>query len=320
MFSPVSPELLFWAILVLGIAVLTRMLPVIRQLTRKSGRPTVNGEHLPEVPIDFSKFERQRSLLTDAELVFMKSLQACVGNQLHIAPKVRLEDIVAVGMHQSWKERNQLRSRIKSRHIDFVLCDPDDFSVAACLELDDASHRQPKRQERDRFIEELLERTGIPLIRIPARYRYNEETFRNIQSLLDKRESRVFHQEDPRTHCGVDSIHRQPRIIVFEEADLNAALLNAQRGGRSLYLHRKVDENSPDHLTEEVQAGRSIGCLIDQSYNRLFAVADFVNLDSNTHLSTEVVEAPYLTLFGSSLQRVLSIARRQEELAFSSPS
>lgn len=49
--------------------------------------------------------------------------------------------------------------------MDFVLCDSDDLSTIAVIELDDRTHLRPARVKRDQFLEETLKEAGIPLIR-----------------------------------------------------------------------------------------------------------------------------------------------------------
>ena len=41
------------------------------------------------------------------------------------------------------------------------------------VELDDSSHSQTKRQERDQFVENVFKKAGLPLKRIPVRPAYN---------------------------------------------------------------------------------------------------------------------------------------------------
>jgi len=53
-------------------------------------------------------------------------------------------------------------------HIDFVLVDPTDFSVYACVELQDASHHTRSRQEADAKKAAALESAGVPLLTFTA--------------------------------------------------------------------------------------------------------------------------------------------------------
>lgn len=64
-------------------------------------------------------------------------------------------------------------NRIDRKHVDFLLCDRDTLRPLAGIELDDASHRQARRQERDRFVESVFRAVGLPLLRARARHAYN---------------------------------------------------------------------------------------------------------------------------------------------------
>lgn len=54
--------------------------------------------------------------------------------------------------------------KIQSKHVDFVLCDQD-LRIKAILELDDNSHNQQDRKERDLFVDEVLQSVGYRVIR-----------------------------------------------------------------------------------------------------------------------------------------------------------
>ena len=57
-------------------------------------------------------------------------------------------------------------NRIKAKHTDFILCDPEDLDVLAGVELDDPSHERPERIERDEFVDGVYQAAGIPLIHV----------------------------------------------------------------------------------------------------------------------------------------------------------
>jgi hypothetical protein len=69
-------------------------------------------------------------------------------------------------------ERHLLRKsnfdHIKSRHIDFVICDSA-LSPQIVIELDDFSHRRPDRVGRDRDVNRILEIAELPILRVPDR-------------------------------------------------------------------------------------------------------------------------------------------------------
>lgn len=80
---------------------------------------------------------------------------------LQVCPKVRLLDIV----EPRRGEANYMRllGKIQSKHVDFVICDQD-LRIKGILELDDNSHNREERQERDRFVDEILTDVGYRVI------------------------------------------------------------------------------------------------------------------------------------------------------------
>jgi very-short-patch-repair endonuclease len=132
-----------------------------------------------------SAFERRGPLVTGAELHFYKALQAAVGGSWSVFAMVRLADLVKVRRgiagEQSW------RSKSFGKHIDFVLCDNDSLEVRLAIELDDASHRRPERQQSDQFKAEALASAGLPLLRIDMAETYDKIALRKtIDQLLKK--------------------------------------------------------------------------------------------------------------------------------------
>lgn len=74
-------------------------------------------------------YRARPSLLTPAELKFHEALRPLVTPHWHLFSKVRMEDILEVKPGLEKKEAYGYRSRIKSRHIDFVLCDMESLEV-----------------------------------------------------------------------------------------------------------------------------------------------------------------------------------------------
>ena len=94
-----------------------------------------------------------------------------------VLSKVRLWDIVEVKPFSKgqWVAEN----KISSKHIDFVLIDYD-LKVAVCIELDDSSHQMPDRTERDVFVNKLMKKVNIPLIRYPSKKFYEPEEIKDV--------------------------------------------------------------------------------------------------------------------------------------------
>ena len=118
-------------------------------------------------------YQRKISLLTRAERSFYDALRDAVDGQLVIMTKVRLADIVDVRRGMSGRQWQSAFNRIQSKHIDFVLCDPQQLDVKAVVELDDRSHEKPKQQARDLFVDQVMNFTGIPIFRFSVKRGYS---------------------------------------------------------------------------------------------------------------------------------------------------
>ncbi len=127
-------------------------------------------------------YTKNRGLFSPAERSFFGVLAQAVGDEYHVFGKVRVADVVSVRPLRNRSAWQRAFNRISAKHFDFVLCDKDDLSVIAVVELDDRSHQQGKRQARDSFLAELCETISLPLIRVPAKDAY---TVGEIRRLVD---------------------------------------------------------------------------------------------------------------------------------------
>lgn len=123
-------------------------------------------------------YRRVESLLTPAERSFYGVLKGAVDGQYEVMCKVRLMDLL--DLPKGTPERQAHVNRIISKHVDFVLCRPSDFSPRLVIELDDASHQQKRRQERDDFLNEALHAAVLPLLRVTARSHYPPAELRSL--------------------------------------------------------------------------------------------------------------------------------------------
>ena len=69
-------------------------------------------------------------------------------------------------------------NRIQSKHLDFVLCDPKDLSVQLVIELDDASHQEARRQDRDGFLDKALAAADVRILHFQAKRTYSVQDIR----------------------------------------------------------------------------------------------------------------------------------------------
>ena len=108
--------------------------------------------------------------LSPAELAFYRVLGTVVGGKAVILTKVNLGDLFFVARPN---ENAGYRNRIDRKHVDFLVCDESSMRPLVGVELDDSSHRSPRRQDRDRFVDQVFEVAGLPLVRVPLRSSYN---------------------------------------------------------------------------------------------------------------------------------------------------
>ena len=121
-----------------------------------------------------------RPLLTKTEYAFYKVLRKYTDKyDLLICPKVRMEDFIKVTAKKNYA---RYRGYIKSRHIDFILCD-NDLNMLCGIELDDSSHNTEQAQKIDKFKNNTFKAIGIPLYRVKTSSNYSEEISEIIKSL-----------------------------------------------------------------------------------------------------------------------------------------
>ena len=123
-------------------------------------------EAVDEVKKEFANYYLRPSMMDKREKTFFDILKKELGLNYHIFPKMRVEDFVGVDRRGIQKnEHYGLRSRIKSRHVDFVVCDLSMKPVMA-IELDGSSHNTKSAMKSDTFKNYLSEAIGLPLRRV----------------------------------------------------------------------------------------------------------------------------------------------------------
>ncbi len=113
-----------------------------------------------------------KEFLSPAEISFYHVLRQVVEGNFTICTKVSLGDL----FYPSTKDRSKFqtyRNKIDRKHVDFLLCDPATMQPVLGIELDDGSHRQAARQERDIFVEEVFAAAGLSLFRQPVQHSYH---------------------------------------------------------------------------------------------------------------------------------------------------
>jgi len=137
--------------------------------------------NLAGTPADY---RLKKSVLNDSELALWVNLQKSLGDRFIVLSKVRIEDFVEVTERGlSYGERTSLRNKIKSRHVDFLVCDKSTTEPLLAIELDGVAHNNSKRIERDNFVDELYKSIGLPIKHIKSSGNFQEK-ISELQKIL----------------------------------------------------------------------------------------------------------------------------------------
>lgn len=154
---------------------------------------TKKPESLGKEEINFP-YKKKDYLFTKAEQSFYEVLKFATSElSISIFAKVRLADLVY--LPKNTDKRLTYWNKIQSKHIDFVICDSKLKPVLA-IELNDSSHKEIPRIDRDNFVEKVLSNAKLSFIKIPAQYTYNAKDLKEtIEKELQKTElTPVFHE------------------------------------------------------------------------------------------------------------------------------
>lgn len=92
-------------------------------------------------------YELNETILTERERSFYRILKPIADKlELQICPKVRVADIVSI--KKGTKDWQKWFNKIRSKHVDFLLCDYD-MNIVLMIELDDSSHETERAKRND---------------------------------------------------------------------------------------------------------------------------------------------------------------------------
>lgn len=140
--------------------------------TKEENQPI---EYNPNDYINIAKspFLIVNSLLTKAEMNFYQVLKSVIDNETQIiCPKVRMMDVLWTKTIYV-KDKQVFINKVNRKHFDFVICDKETLKPLMAIELDDKSHEEEARKERDEFVDALFTDLKFKVIHIPVQYAYN---------------------------------------------------------------------------------------------------------------------------------------------------
>lgn len=114
---------------------------------------------------------RKDFLLSRGELTFCRALTRAIPRDMVVFSKVRVADLINCSQ-DDWKVGG---FRISTRHVDFVIAEGRTTKILVAIELDDRTHFDPARMDRDYLIDSAFATANLPLLRIPARADYDTE-------------------------------------------------------------------------------------------------------------------------------------------------
>jgi len=126
----------------------------------------------------------RKALFSAAERSFLGVLEGVLPPGVRVFGKVRLEDIFGVIKGLSRGDSQGARNRINRKHVDFLLVRTSDLAPVAGIELDDSSHDEEDRQQRDALVDEVFKSGGLPLLHVTAQKAYNSAEIRTKLATL----------------------------------------------------------------------------------------------------------------------------------------
>lgn len=123
------------------------------------------------------KYRRKEQLMTNYEAKFFRRLEKVAGDRYYIFPQVHLSSILDHKVKgQDWRAA---LSTIQRKSVDYVLCSREDLRITYAIELDDSSHDQDERVDRDRTVERILADSGVVLVRFRNSNEMSDEEIKN---------------------------------------------------------------------------------------------------------------------------------------------
>lgn len=124
---------------------------------------------------DLSRYYLKNSIVTPVEKWMYNIIKDELTEEYFVAPKVGIKDFVGVK-----KGNNYMKyfGHIAQRHIDFLVCKKETLSPAFGIEIDDTSHEQQNRKDRDQENDLIYNAIGIKVLHMPTKVK--EEELRDI--------------------------------------------------------------------------------------------------------------------------------------------
>lgn len=148
-----------YAIIVIAIIAIIVIEEIAKNKTKTPSSPS------QETQWDLSMYFLKSSILTERELKFYNQIKKLIPEDYVIAPKVGMKDFIEI---KSKKDFMKHFGHISQKHIDFLICNKERLHPVLGIELDDLSHKQTSRAERDKMVNEIYNQIGLHVIHVPT--------------------------------------------------------------------------------------------------------------------------------------------------------
>jgi hypothetical protein len=130
------------------------------------------------------RYVLQSKIFNNSEYYLHRELVKQFGWAYLIYAKIRVEDFIQCAVPESAnKQANwSLRGKIKSRHVDFLICSLEGTPIYA-IELDGKSHDNSIRKDRDNFLDSVYQEVGLPYTHILVWSNFASEVSKVLQKI-----------------------------------------------------------------------------------------------------------------------------------------
>ncbi|MGF1794193.1 DUF2726 domain-containing protein [Photobacterium profundum] len=164
-----STNLLIFIVLLLILGLSKALLRPKKSRVRKE---TFSKEIDPKEILADDSYQKIPTLFSPAERSFYGVLESVLTDDLVLFGKVCVADVIKPKQGLSKKEWGSLFNKVSRKHFDFVICDKEYLTVICAVELNDSSHDNTDRENRDKFLADAMYSAGVPLVFIPAKRNY----------------------------------------------------------------------------------------------------------------------------------------------------
>lgn len=154
-------------IALLIISVMLSIVIVLRRMQRKNTRQTVSSG------VSANDYASILHLVTPHEITFYNVLISALPTEYMCMTQVALNRLIKVQKPRfgaAWRDPRW--NRIAQKSIDFVVVRRSDFRVMVLIELDDSTHQQLHRKQRDTFLDTVCGHIDLPILHIPVQLTY----------------------------------------------------------------------------------------------------------------------------------------------------